>query len=479
MISSNLRVIHSPSTSASIDSLPPELLSGIFALTCPQCLMNELDIRLPLVMPIVLSGVCALWRQLSLSMDSLWCHIDINMGGTAGRRSYLLAKHLLACSKSSPLSIHISEQHSNLPMHYVPSQLEIKRLVDCLHPLMPRVSSLEIATQLTHPLPRYMLELVSSWIWYSSIGSATILKLGSPEFPRNAITNPQILLYMRSCPAGQIAVEKLEAFFRSLHTLHLHYSFIPWDNAIYQDLVELCITGEGKELYKAWFPTQSQLAGVLAACPKLRTLKFDGLGVLPDHQFTPSPITLKYLDVLSLQYASLISAPHRLILPLIGSGSASLDMALSLSHDLEFVAAAHSFFARSNVTRLYAHMEACGSKDCLSMLLGSLPHIRTLALRYCEISDRAMDDFIQTYGQNADPWPRLENLYLLDCYPKLEPLKRLVALHPVRELKITNSRAGNTPAELKQLQVALSTSIPYVLCSTRYGDDPLKHWDFV
>ncbi|KAG8765429.1 hypothetical protein FRC12_007498 [Ceratobasidium sp. 428] len=274
--------------------------------------------------------------------------------------------------------------------------------------------------------------------------------------------------------------EMFESFFQSLHTVHLHGAFAPWNSTIYHGLVELYITMQAGGGFRPWFPTQSQFAEVLKSCPELRTLRLDGFGALPDREFTPGPISLKYLDVLSLQSANLsVSTSHKLILPLISCGSDSLDVALSLSHDPDSVAEIHSFFTRSNVTRLYAHMGAGEPQSYIPILLGQLPHVRTLALGYCKISRRALDDYIYTNGETADPWPRLENLYLVESPLDVERIQRLEALHPLRELKVFNPRLRKTPAELRSLQDRLSGRTPYVLCSDKFEDDPLKDWDFV
>jgi hypothetical protein len=82
--------------------LPPEIVSHIF-LSCIPDDNGRVTIG-PLAMPLVLSGVCTQWRDVALSMPSLWTHIEIERQD----KKLELFKRWLARTDTRPISVRFS-----------------------------------------------------------------------------------------------------------------------------------------------------------------------------------------------------------------------------------------------------------------------------------------------------------------------------------------------------------------------------------
>ncbi|KAJ6569062.1 hypothetical protein B0H19DRAFT_1065840 [Mycena capillaripes] len=90
--------------------LPTEIVVHIFL----SCIEDDNDrwIRIgPLAMPLVLSGVCAQWRDIAFSMPALWTHIEIVRRG----EKLELFKRWLARTDTQPISVRMSFTARNHP----------------------------------------------------------------------------------------------------------------------------------------------------------------------------------------------------------------------------------------------------------------------------------------------------------------------------------------------------------------------------
>ncbi|KAG8735557.1 hypothetical protein FRC10_010398, partial [Ceratobasidium sp. 414] len=160
-----------------------------------------------------------------------------------------------------------------------------------LRPLIPRVTSFEVEWH-NVPLPEHLLGALSCWIRYGPRGSAQQFKLrGSSCFDiRDALL---------SSANERITKSDFEAFFQPVRTLHLAANFIPLDSTIYRGLVELSISGGSGYALQPQH-SKRQLAAVLAACPKLRTLVLLDFAATPDQNFSPIQIPLNDLEIFTL-----------------------------------------------------------------------------------------------------------------------------------------------------------------------------------
>jgi hypothetical protein len=462
---------------APINALPSEILAIIFSLASRRCLENDLEFRgsTSLVSPIIISSVCALWRQVSFDSHSLWSHLDLTPSGPTSNMHYLRAEFWACRSHKSPLHVDIyeSEDEAERNQHGA-TQAEVQRLVTFLTPLMPRVRELEIILQDNSQL--LMNSVLGCWIRHCSAGSARMLKIWhNEEQPGIDLQGPYVL------PEGDsILSNTSERFFSSLDTVALQNSRVSWSSAMFEGLVELRIdTAEDSRFH----PTQSQIAGVLAASPRLRSLMLINIAVEMQPGFVAVPIAMNHLEILSLESSN--GADFSLLLPLISHGSDSICMSLTLDDDPSFIAEARSFLRRSKVTTL--HADGGYPLASIAALLGPIPHLRTLALKGCELSGSTLHDFIQagdTSDHDSDPWPQLHSLYVLACTTSRQQILQLASLHLVQTLRVIRGNIiggypWRTPEERRALEGALSQTIPDVLCWDDSNKDPTSGWDFV
>ncbi|KAG8765967.1 hypothetical protein FRC12_007172 [Ceratobasidium sp. 428] len=356
---------------APINRLPSEILAMIFTLASNRCIIHdETDSGSQLVMPTIFSSVCGLWRQISLSTCSLWSHLDISMKnfeyGVPCHRWELWESR----SRPGPLSVHISDE--GFTWGREAAEAMVTEIVSFLTPHMTRVSEIH-AMSCKSKFPNYMLDVLALWAREGAAKPARLLKIGDHKSAFGDIN----LRGRLSHTAQPVTTDNFEAFFQSLHTLHLHRAFIPWDSSVYHGLVDLYLTA-GAHSPQQWFPTQSQLARVLAACPKLRSLRLTDFTVRLDRDFIPSPIILDHLEVLSLlQPNSFDYKIMKRVLPLIGSSSSSFEVSLKLNMETDFTAITRSFFSRCNLTRLHLSTQNLPVQCILPLLAGHVSRLHS------------------------------------------------------------------------------------------------------
>ncbi|KAG8732327.1 hypothetical protein FRC10_001012 [Ceratobasidium sp. 414] len=382
---------------------------------------------------------------------------------------YLRAGLWATRSHSARLYIHASNHGTPKPTR---PGVTVREFVAFLRPLAPRMAGLEMVTQ-GPAFQDHVFGAVSSWVRHGSHGSARRLKIGGtgdfhPKFMAQDLRT-QLL-----STNEQVTSSEFESFFQSVGALYLNgLTPPPLDSAIYHGLTELRINGPGGRAPHS----QRQLAAVLAACPKLRTLTLYHFVAL-DPDFPPVPIALNDLKSLALDSRSRV-------LPLIASSSQSIDVSICTPHphDVNLVAEARAFFARCKVTRLYIGTPII--QDYLATWLGHIPHVQTLALSYSPISDDTLREYVNAHGTESsllDPWPRLQNLILRFCVTSQGCVQRLISMHPLQELHIVafgRFVLWNTAEEREQFENQLRASIPRVVCTENHAEDPTKEWDFV
>ncbi|KAG8678897.1 hypothetical protein FRC08_017395 [Ceratobasidium sp. 394] len=460
LTNSKLRMVRNVSWSlAPINALPEEILSTIFKLAAHPCLMNSRG-KTTLVVPTVLSSVCSSWRQIALSIHSLWSHLDIRLTEPVGGPWYLRAGLWATRSHSAPLYIHAS---NNGASEYTKSSATAQEFVAFLRPLLPRMSGLEMGF-LDYVFRDHVLGILSCWIRYGSRGSARQLKLGGDIVTQDLRTQ---LVSMDE----QVTTGEFESFFQSVDILHLARLIPPpLDSTIYHSLVELRFEGP---ISRSWY-SQQQFSTVLAACHKLRTLTFFLFRLVLEPDFSPIPIALDDLKTLALGYSD-----H--VLPLITSSSPSIDMSiygLGPGGLPALTAEVHAFIVRCKVTRLYIGKPPI--RNYLGDWLGRIPHVETLALDLGSISEDLKAHV--TESEFLDPWPRLRSLILRFCTASQDGVRRLVSMHPLQELYIVAAgefSLWDTDEEGEQFGDELRASIPKVVCTKDPAKDPTNEWDFV
>ncbi|KAG9090378.1 hypothetical protein FS749_000601 [Ceratobasidium sp. UAMH 11750] len=315
----------------------------------------------------------------------------------------------------------------------------VSRLVDFLSPLVPQINSL--IASILWPYQSTLTTLTDLWALCGTPDHAKVLKVRAhPDLPE---------LKVRSLPSYKL-------FFESLEVLHLLNACLAWSEFSFGNLIELRIeTWRGE-----WSMASSELASVLASCPRLQHLA-------PHHPQTeiasatnPKPALLADLQTLELGGLSYLSREGttllELILATINPGQNALRASISLRHlvgpSQRALDAIGAFVRRSNMATLRIYYpglsEMSGYPLYFASQLGPLPRVQTLALdNWCFCDSLKVDQMfgrIKTY-ENPRPinpdrvlWPQLQNLYLNWCNLEAGHLNQLISLHSIQSLFIRN-----------------------------------------
>jgi hypothetical protein len=147
-------------------------------------------------------------------------------------------------------------------------------------------------------------------------------------------------------------------------------------------------------------------------------------------------VSLNKLEVLDLSG----TAPRSLerFCSIIEPGSGELSVRANFQDTQQGLQALQSLFDRSNVVRLFLRP----SSSHLSDLVGYLTLLSSLRVLLLHLNIRpadqkaALDGLIHVLGRPDSAGPHLRTLYLLNCKPSLETVKKLVGLSGIQKLRI-------------------------------------------
>ncbi|KAG8713346.1 hypothetical protein FRC09_018815 [Ceratobasidium sp. 395] len=470
---------------APINNLPPEILAMIFSLAVRLWINEDYQHAESYEISHVseLSGVCRLWRRLVLQCHTFWSELHLSLTGPLSNAHYERAELWAERSQNAPLTIgaregRVQEDDNEFSLgEPLWDDLEISRAVTFLSPLMPRVRALKIYTK-KRPADKFICTLLSCWIQHGTIGMAKELEIRvnadlpelklpeiSPGVPDDKSLDPQTL----------------RSFLDSLQEIHLQHVAINWGHLTYSGLTEIRIEFAFES---GWFPSQRDIANLLVANPELQLLILYGLRVRRQRGATPAPVAVNRLKVLGLETMDVKDIG--LVLPLITSTSDAVRVSLSLVDDPKYISAARSFFARTKVTVLHVDGSLPISNPTISALFVHMPHLHTLALQACDLSESVLQDLVHRRASRnklLDFWPALQQLYVMQCRTNPQVLRRLVDIHTPRKLLLHESQRdrdegyGNEHARI-ELQEELSRRGVELVWYDYQGYKPIQ-WTFV
>ncbi|KAG8713200.1 hypothetical protein FRC08_013570, partial [Ceratobasidium sp. 394] len=271
---------NNPLATPCIHALPPEILARIFALSKGYCFHNSRE-RVSLHN---VAAVCDQWRQLAISTPGLWAHIDI--GPTTPTD---LTRLLLARTGDTPVHIHVYEPQPELPSDLDYLKQKSRKVLPMLKPCIHRVCTLNVESY------AYSTKFVGSVLnlW---------LDRGSTTLPRSLLVHRPffdgVLSVNEPKPGTRVSQSKnAELVPRSINTLHLEGSMLPWDSNAYRGLVDLRLQFWRCEVSAS----TSQLASIISASPELAILKLGHLCLTRSKDWNqPAPILLSHLRLLDL-----------------------------------------------------------------------------------------------------------------------------------------------------------------------------------
>ncbi|QRV80370.1 hypothetical protein RhiJN_08385 [Ceratobasidium sp. AG-Ba] len=461
--------------SINVNALPREVLGLIFHLACPPCHSPEDGA----VKPEVISSVCTMWRNLSFSMPLLWSHIHINIiKSSVSDNQYLRLKSWVDRTQSSGLYIHITEcGRGRARTEEYFSKRRYLQLATFLQPIMPRVYGLEIVSRCG--LEDYINDLIDLWVTYGTLHTAKILSVDHTHCDGSLLIKP--LSQEPEEGYGLASMLAFQSFFESLHTLRLHEILVPLNANIHRGLVEL-------HLYNClsdYILDQSTMLEILTACPELRSLKLVGINIIKSHEPNLEPVALNQLEVFTLDAGEVVQdgdTTH--ILPLIAGGSSSLSVAfmVEIRHlTPEFISIIHLFLARSNVKTLHIRGRF-GYTIPLTPALTRIPQLQRLAFDYCDVSsDDALANFISLNtnksGETLDPWPQLQELYLIDYNGTDTDMQRLISLHSIQTLRFYWHEEEGSKLSPELMQTLQRTVVNVTFYELDTDNNPTDSWD--
>ncbi|KAG8721740.1 hypothetical protein FRC08_010621 [Ceratobasidium sp. 394] len=422
---------------APIYALPPEVLARIFSEAACHCTRKiELETVLPMLSPVAIASVCRQWRKVAVNQQSLWTHIDLKASSRDYDYGYYTPEIWAQRSQGAPLYIHIRKHLSFDEMEWHEDEgssdhderhppLTVRKLLNFLTPLLPRVCSLDL--DFPWPLEYVFNAFLHRWL---SHGTASLPKSLHVQSSRDL--NPLNLDLPAYC----------SEFLRSLEVLTLYNALPSWPSLTLSNLVDL----QFKVELSYFEMTQVELAAILASCPKLRSFAIDCITIGRTDEPKAHPVSLDELTVLDIGRSSSISMAND-VLAIINPGSGTLSLGLPLFNLPQYPRSATdniiSFLNRYNVGTL--HVYGSPREPSFATHLGPLPRVQTLVFHDCYFSGRAQVyrrgmDIPETYIDLApvNPelvlWPQLQNLYLHSCVLEKNHLYSLVLPHSIQTL---------------------------------------------
>lgn len=347
----------------------------------------------------------------------LWTHIDLTIGQLQDEGHRFYVEPALQRSEQLPLHVHIAEFGAKIRNN----RFDIA--VSLLAPHASRILSLRVACGLIsaretvlgifrHTAPKSLcaFHLHDTYNYEAGEQIADVLNL---LFASDSETSP-----------------------RSLQTLSLRMSCLPIQNFTFSELVELKLV---LEMPGAFTPTLSQVAGVLAACPRLRVLALVKLGLSTESEVPVCPVFLPNLEILDLRATHITALLPLLSIMALSSTPLSISVSVDPHSSIDDLRRLRPFLQRSFTTRLcMVAMQGIGDLDMLlEFLADELPSIEELALYHWPMRHQP------TRSLNTDHFSRLHTLHIIQCSIEPDVLRYLVAHSAVQLVQIEPSPYGD------------------------------------
>ncbi|KAG8722334.1 hypothetical protein FRC08_003777 [Ceratobasidium sp. 394] len=425
-------------TMTPVNTLPPEILAHIFALS-NTCYARNDKLNLH-----NFTGVCGYWRDIAINTIDPWTHIDV--GPRVPQR---LTKMLLDRTKNSPVHIHLYETTPELGSA---SPDCVFGVIQMFAPHMHRVCTVDLESY--GYSPSLVIAILNLWLGSGSSSVAKSLTVSRPN------ASMPLLLNASSIDALGHRADNSRAVLQSLRRLHLENIRFDWGSAAYRGLVDL-------RLNYFCSPTSmpiSQLANLLSASPELSVLKLGSLKITnPETWNYPAPIKLSCLHVLCL--FCIDSASLRLLLPLI-TLSRSAKVCIRRTNFSDIYSELEDLVARSRVAELYCWQD----KSRLSSTWWSLLHLPSCLciLGFREFLMRSITaSEMDTTGSRSLLTPCLPNVLLLDCSIYEADLKALIAERSVQNLRLErcmiHHNSESVPVSLLKAHPGLQCTISEIV----------------
>ncbi|KAG8787828.1 hypothetical protein FRC12_015218 [Ceratobasidium sp. 428] len=404
-----------------ISALPLEILATIFSMADDNCLRSCFSLHSSNSEPEepAFASVCIQWRKIYHRWHPTASHLDLVAYDSVSSRYYARAEVLVGRSPNAALHLVIQDTKCDDE----PTTSHASKLVQFLKPLMPRVHAVDLTLRANS---QFLLDsLLACWVMYGSSSSLKCLKIWN-----RSRLEAQIRAPAQTALEEQISTEQLNNFFEPIQTLVLVNCYASPGSGVYKELAHLRLAG----LHESSTPLN--IFEIITASPCLRSLAINNNVFLePDE-----PAWVDSLEVLSLMQ-SRVQGGLKNFLPWLNSKSNSISVIMQIVKDPNFVLESQDFFRRSSVTRLYAYSDEGRGITEVAQLCPTA-NLQELILERCNIridqQEASLTIMVDNHRYTRTPWPRLHTLYLITCMVELESFQQLLALHPIRRLRMYN-----------------------------------------
>ncbi|KAH7333906.1 hypothetical protein B0J17DRAFT_674568 [Rhizoctonia solani] len=401
----------------STHKLPSEILAYIFLLVANLQSGSDWSGG-----PEVLTQVCSRWREIALRIPSLWRFIDLPFTGSVDtpqiNRATFFASHA-----------HRSRLYIRLNSNPVPTTdvLEYPRaLVDIV---APHIHSLDVTSVTAHDLmDRYQSSFMAAYFARCTSGALKTLTISHSGDP--------ILFNVATDLPGYVgsrcmifSTGNLDHILASVTVLRIRGAYPIWTSKAYHGLVELRLS-QGGTSHGGISISEKHLRGMLEASPALRILEYS-IAIVEEIPLSssPTPVPLNHLE--SLNVMKMPSAQLGTFWRLLAPGSKPLQLAMR-DDDRAFLQLlesdeGRSFFARSNVTSIYAKSLGVSS---LSLLPHLCPCLKTLAWDGARLALIGRWSMLEKQLDSCIPHTHLETLFILGGFVNDDALLKLIVKLP-------------------------------------------------
>ncbi|KAG9107835.1 hypothetical protein FRC07_008572, partial [Ceratobasidium sp. 392] len=454
-----------------INRLPVEVLGNVFKLAQRYCVHDIIVQRPPQTyvpdFADSISMVCTNWRKVALNTRELWSHIDLatNIDHAYFDPLYNRARLWLERSRGYPLSIHMHEFREG-------DETDHEELETLLSWNLQYMTSVHIWSDSAYPFEDFPWELLG-WRIYGSQARIQEICIDS----QNSLAGPVTLPHEHFGPLS---------FFDSVSVLHLRGAAVPWDIQMCRNLTELRLEGLSEAT-----PSLIQLASILRASPRLRSLAICEMGLQLDQTFDDTPIILPDLEVLNL--SSLVPECLRSILPLLVPGPKPLRMSIALPSGERFEECVGAFFKRSNITALF--VDYWYSTAWCPLPNSIRESLQVLGVTLCNFLSEEDPHIISAgtstpMSHESTICPKLRTLHLLSSSLSPKLLLSLITSHSIKEISLSEctirsnyweseAQGYSRPSNIQELAELIPETVQSIRVADSYDDDLASRWEFV
>ncbi|KAG8744238.1 hypothetical protein FRC12_014854 [Ceratobasidium sp. 428] len=286
---------------------------------------------------------------------------------------------------------------------------------------MPRVHTIDLTLRVNS---QFLLDsLLACWVMYGSNSSPKCLKISN-----QSRLEVQIRASAQTVLEEQISTAQLDNFFEPIQTLALENCCASPDSGLYKGLTHLRLAGLYGDL------TPLNVSQIIAASPCLRSLAIHDNVLFRQHE----PVWVNSLELLVLSRLR-VRGGLKNLLPWLNSKSSAISVTMRIAKDPDFVSESQDFFRRSSVTQLHVYSPHIYRFTNVAQLCPTA-NLQELIVENCDVridqQNMSLTSMVDENRYTRTPWPWLHTLYFLGCTVTLELLQQLLALHPIRRLRI-------------------------------------------